>query len=856
MEDSAENPTSIFANGRYPQNRRESNESVQAYELNYVQVQNPTYDDNEDQLHEPISQVSGDIFRETSLPGLSPLSYNSQLQRLYQISVDHPDEGSLSAANIRSSLLGKFPHSSPSLAVPTRMGLSLEKEETKSSHGSRTSIPGSSKPPSYHGSKASIIGSKHSIQSSRSSFLNSSHSRDDMKPLFVGRQNSSSPEDDFLGAQFSGRTGSPFLKEDIIESPTDDSLVPTRDSPVMPPLATSHALKHGKKDFASLTCIPNHQALADEFGYDFPLAESTPKIAESYAAESILPSSRKKSSSKINLGALTTLEQESRSEMAEKPTDATDSERPRTVSEPAPIISGDSKANALSPVKDSPKSSPAPKKQKSRAMSKLEKLTSLDHIRASLRLKKKKVSFEKTPKTKSPTPKLKKKKPTAKPEPVMFANKAAAAALSANPTEENGLETPTNQSPVDYQEPKRPPDIPTAPHPKDENAFVSPDIYPEDFAGGFQRHYAGRPRAYSDMHGMSYPQLSQPTYFPGHMGGGQFQSAYPQLSQPYYQLSQGAYYPPHVPYPQTHAPLPLPSHSLPPQPSHLHQTSDGSGREPYSPRYAATAMPGAGRYPDVVTPDAYLPPNQDRFRDISSPDRFTDSSSFMDRYHDGARSPDTCTETSNTSERYQATSPDGYMGTSNRYRDVRSPDRWTDSSYPNYDEPISPTGFGYPTPGRFLGDRHRADHLLEMESKRQRRNSGDRLLEPFNSSRRHSSEMHNRYPDSMDSGRRNSLQKEERDPGYRHGADHRRQHSPDSMERERRQPLDRYSDSFSEQEDIRSPEHFSAFSDVSTSGKFSDASVTKSRVSWSTEVIEYPRTPSPDLEYGSDFDAL
>ena len=676
-----------------------------------------------------------------------------------------------------------------------------------------------------------------------------------MKPLFMERCNSSSPEDDFLGIQLSGRTGSPFLNGDTMESPTDDSLVPTRDSPLGAPLATSHALKHGKKDFASLTCIPNHQAIADEFGYDFPLSESTPKVAESHVAESILLTPRKKSSSKINLGALTTLEQESKSEAAEKPIDVTDSERPRTVSEPPPKTSGDSKAKALSTVKDSPKSNPAAKKPKSRAMSRLEKLTSLDHIRASLRLKKKKVSFQKTPKIKPPTPKSKKKKPVAEPEPVMFANKTAA----ADPSGENGLESPIDQPPAQYQEPKRPPDnIPDAQHSKEEVVF-SPDIYPEDFAGGFHRHYAGRPRVYSDMHGMSYPQLSQPTYFPGHMGGGQYQSAYPQLSQPYYQLSQGAYYPPHLPYPHTRAPLPLPSHSLPPLPSHMQQSSEGSGREPYGQRYADAAIPGAGRYPDVVTPDAYLPPNHDRFRDISSPDQFTDSSSFMDRYHNGARSPDTFTETSNTSERYQATSPDGYMDPSNRYRDVRSPDRWTDSSYPNYDEPVSPTRLGYAAPERFLDDRHRGnkipEHFHEMGSRSQRRNSGDRLLENFNSSRRHSLEMHSRYPDGMDSGRRNGLQKGRPDSGTRHGADHRRQHSSDSMDREGRRPLDGYSDSFSEQK-IRSPERFSTYSDTSASDKFTDASITKSHVSWSTEVIEYPRTPSPDMEYGSDFDAL
>ena len=644
-----------------------------------------------------------------------------------------------------------------------------------------------------------------------------------------------------------------------MESPTDDSLIPTRDSPRAVPLATSHALKERKKDFASLTCIPNHQAIADEFGLGFlqtPLSESTPKFSgqgrelsrsvpyESHAPESSLSSPHRKSGSKINLGALTTLEQERENETA-KPTDAIDSAIPRTVSEPVPKTSDDSKAKAK---KESPKSSPAAKKPKSRAMSKLEKLTSLDYIRASLRLKKKKVSFEKTPETAKQ--KSKKKKPEAEPELVVFANKAAGSASGGN-----RLESPTDRSPVPYQEPK-----PDAQRPIENDVF-SPDIYPEDFGGGFQRHYAGRPRVYSDMHGV-YPQLSQPTYFPGHMGSGQYLSTYPQLSQQYYpQLSQGAYYPSHHPYPHARAPLPLPLHSLPPQPSHVHQTSGGSGGEPYGRRYSDAVIPGAGRYPDMVTPDAYLPPNHDRFRDIPSPDRFTDNSSIMDQYHGGTRSPDRFTETSNTSERYQATSPDAYLDMPGRYRDSRSPDRWTDSSYSNsarYDEPISPTRFA---PERFIDDRRRGskDHSLGMDSGRQRHNNETRLLETFDGGRRHSLETHNRYPHGADSGWRNGLQMGQPDrPGR--DADHMRQHSSDSMDRERIPSLqgrlpDRYSDGFRDQ-DVRSPGRYSTYSDTSTSDKFADTSAPKGRVSWSTEVIEYPRTPSPDMEYGSDIDAL
>lgn len=238
--------------------------------------------------------------------------------------------------------------SSPSLRHPTRMLKSIENEDTKSAQSSRISIPGS---------KTSIQGSRPSVFSSQASFLQSG-SRSQMfssalsnEPVSLSREGGGRRDDDTLSLPLSGRTTSPPLQQSSLNSSFE---APTRDEPssiTARPLASSHDLGAGVKDFASMTNIAQHSILSPELGSVRVPLDLEPE------APSESKNTRRLSLINCDLGALTT------------------------------ITDDKSKSDA----KEAPKKdNGTPKKGRSK-MSRLEMLTSL---RASMRKAAKKVSFK------------------------------------------------------------------------------------------------------------------------------------------------------------------------------------------------------------------------------------------------------------------------------------------------------------------------------------------------------------------------------------------------------------------------------------------------------------------------------
>ena len=179
------------------------------------------------------------------------------------------------------------------------MGQSIENEDSKSAQGSRLSIPGS---------KASIQGSRPSIFSSQTSFPHSGSRSQMFSPAFstslmpsgAGNQR----DDDTLSLPLSGRTTSPLLQQSSLNSSLE---VPTRDEPAghAPPLAMSHDLGTGVKDFASMTCIPNHSALSADVHTSTTRVPMDPDPKPENPTES--GSSRRLSLNNSDLGALTTI---------------------------------------------------------------------------------------------------------------------------------------------------------------------------------------------------------------------------------------------------------------------------------------------------------------------------------------------------------------------------------------------------------------------------------------------------------------------------------------------------------------------------------------------------------------------
>ena len=483
-----------------------------------------------------------DIFRERSLPKLSPLSYSSQMltapplsNHYHSLSVDETDTRTALGSR-RQSLMALIPNPSPSLRVPTLMARSLKNEETKSAQGSKGSVQGSRT--SIQGSRASILGSRGSVHTgtgSRSQIYSSNLSSREHSRLGLGVS-----EEDEVSLPLSGRGISPAMKQSSFEE------VPTRDSPR--PEIASHTVGFGRKDFASLTCIPNRYAVeVDKFE-----------------------------------------EKQQLSTVPEKQT-----------------------------VEDVQENEETKKKPRSRAMSKLEKLTSLDYIRASLRLKKKRVSFVRTPE------------------------------LSKKDKQKNTKEKQDQEKKVKGQQ--QPPSTSTSRpgkelhHSRRHSASGRAEFSPQHLHGEQSLSSHNYPDHFY------YPQLSQPVYYgaagagAGGTGGVHPAAAaaifyqYPQLSQQYYaQLSQGGPgpgpYPPHMMY-----------HSM------MDSYSRGFG-DPTSP----------ARYQQIVTPDLFDDDTpepefyQERNLDNVLQQR-QEANGFGDSLrspeHTGPRvtSPDRFTETSETS---------------------------------------------------------------------------------------------------------------------------------------------------------------------------------------------------------------
>ena len=545
-------------------------------------------------LPSQLSLANSDVFKKSTLPELSPMAYS--LTATYPFpSEDH------------GLYLGTLPASTLSLQQPTRLGLSLqEQEESKSSsrlsmHGSRPSVHGSR--PSVHGSRPSIHGSRPSIHESRPSIYSSrTSSMQGSRHLLYASGTSgesllsggrydkehSIEDQEMGGAMGVAMDGDDLsLSNPIIYSPqllsnAGSMEVPTRDSsPFQRPLATSHQLGHGRKDFASLTCIINPS-----------IGSPSPELQGEWLDKGISPTHKKP---RRDLTALTSV--------GTSPSH-TSKQQEETIPE-----EGEESAKV--------KKSPSTKKGRSKTMSRLEKLTSLDYIRQSFRIKKKKVSFQKTPET-TPTPSKKKGS--------------------------NGGTTTIATIQADKESPQR------------RVSNVSSDMFSpteESFLRAEQQGQHMMGVAHGDLPMMGpmpihgYPQLSQPSYFLPHP------YAYPQLSQQYHpQLSQS-----YVPYPS-----------------------------PY--HHMATAEPlrtRDHRYQDVVTPDFsdITTPEHARFRErpLHSPEPQQGSEFSYDlRAHTPEQSPDKFTE----SEHYQQDLMDEYgghhLGIHPEY--VRSPKHYGPESFP------------------------------------------------------------------------------------------------------------------------------------------------------------------------------
>ena len=676
-----------------------------------------------------------DLFREHSLPRLSPLSYSSQILTAPQFPTHRPslsvDESDPYMGGRRQSLLTVIPNPSPSLNQPTLMARSLKNEETKSAHGSKASVQGSRT--SIQGSRPSMLGSRGSVHTgtgSRSQIYSSNlSSREHSVLLLNGAREFGVSEEDAVSLQLSGRGISPALKQNSFEE------VPTRDSPA--PEMASHAVGYGKKDFASLTCIPNQYAVEAE-------------RLEEKSQLSTVPEKQ-------------TIDETKEKEVTEE----------------------------------------TKKKPRSRAMSKLEKLTSLDYIRASLRLKKKKVSFVKTPESaKKERQKNDKGKPS--PEEKVKDHEQASAEHASHPGKEilqNRRHSATARTEFSPQ-----------------HAHAGEHKYPE--------HYY-------------YPQLSQPLYYGG--GGGGATAAggagvhpvaaaaamfyqYPQLSQQYYaQLSQGGYgpgpaYPPHMLY-------------------------HGNMMDPYSRNYGEPST--GSRYQAIVTPDLFDDdtPEPEFYHERSpdnvlqqrqQPNGFGDS--FRSPEHSNLRpsSPDRFTETSDTSSYAVPPTPgsashtheDSITSAHNHFMDEFVMDG---AEHYGYGAGVGEQHYGHshPVPTYPMDMLNRTGHIPHEAYRDVYQQHGD-MGQDYDTNTHghtngHSYYSHYTSPTAVSLGKGGG-----RRPSRSSYASSSSDHT--------------HLEAVQEGEGERPP----------TKSEDMNGSSTKNRVSWSTEVIEYQRTPSDMGD--SDFD--
>ena len=535
------------------------------------------------QHHHSQASALTDVFQKSTLPELSPMSY------------------SLTANPLQSEnfYLNALPTSNVSLREPTMFALSLQQEESKSAQGSRLSIAGSktSIHNSIHGSRAS------NLHGSRPLVFNSGTSRESLLGLRGGgKEHTVDEEADMAQAAFllSHRVPSPFLPPN---SSTDNIELPTRDSPRPRQLpSTALSLAHGNKDFASLTCISD-----DRGGRN--ITSPSPSPLESPVHYEVEGSTHRKLTKRKDLSSLTSLD------FLSSPSTGKDNRGGTIIEEEE--SSQSSKVN----VEKAKDESPAIKKGRSKHRSRLEKLTSLDYIRQSFRLKKKKVSFEQSPEA---TPKAVAKKNSSlrgqHQGDTIIANEQAHGHLDnepAGPERERGK--------MEWRQGRR-------------NSSTSTDVFSptENIARSmFMQHHH---HAFHDPHAAMamYPaQLSQPTYYlPPHMGGAAAPGIpihphmYPQLSQQFYpsQLSQ-----PYSYQPSFHVPTgdPFGRGLVPP----------GGGR--VDPRNHEVITPD---YSDITTPEHN---SSRKHRKISSEDEYELKDTYKRKYGGSSKYQDP-TDTSPT----------------------------------------------------------------------------------------------------------------------------------------------------------------------------------------------------------------
>ena len=692
------------------------------------------------------STMQGDSIFRDPLPSISPLSYPLQLQN-YMTS---PDRGDL-VPSPRIPLSGspgelrRFPGSSPSLHRPTPLGQQLQKQAGRgSAQGSRNSI---------QGSRASIsaLGSKTSFSGSRNSFLSSNNtmSRDEMRnsgSFLTGHRTMS--EEEASGSQQSFR---PLIKQTSLD------MVPTRESPVQLPARFTE----GGTDLVSLTCISNPVALqGEEVGREgegredgdgvdendlrkdplLPVMASTPanqdaedlptkeerqqqmvdgswKANESLDSAAFASSQRKGNKNLRMLTSLSTGKEEDEGESTVSELEASSS----SVGTAVGRRDGGNDRSASNGKREKDSNKPGAEKPRSKPMSRLEKLTSLDYLRSSIRrsLKKKRVSFlsrtpDSTPKAKKKTPPctLPEVEPDLEPDPLTFSNQGAFD--TEEPAISPRIHTPSPLSP-DFEAVDEYPQ-------RYADDFSHPDIYPETHP--LRHPYPGRGggsagtrmRGYSDMP-MFAPQLSQPTYYQSapHYP----QPSYPQLSQQYIPQS---YAQPQPPQQQQPSFVVSPVHRslgggpmAPLQQHQLHPSAHPS--EYYGRRYTDSVVGGSGSRGrpvlgnrensapglnhELLSTDPRSRGNQAR-----SPDAYTDTSNMSGQY-DRAQSPDRFTETSVISD-IRAQSPDiytslqahdSYLDAPHRFRAIpTSPDDRPSSPQYQAGHPSSPQHqAGYPS---------------------------------------------------------------------------------------------------------------------------------------------------------------
>ena len=449
--------------------------------------------------------------------------------------------------SLSTSYLSKFPDAPPSLAEPTRMalslGLSTEELPTKLSSKSTT-------PP------------------------HSTHTSTELKQQYsTGERKLSSPGvDDALKM----RPSSPSKVVLPVEMvPTPGSPRTERPLNIAPPQTSTQQAIPKVKSLSGMTAATNisvdeaHNECEGEEDKFSPLPPTAPPILPNTStpvapkeAEVQVPSTvvKKPAGKKLDLEALTSVTLPSAQAKANvvpqaKERAVTFSEtgrgimaRSNTVSEPSPSQGRKgSKTSVPQGRRGSEASEDKSAGSKTRQLSRLEKLTSLDYIRASIRARRKKVSFS-----------VADKKPEAKKnlkESVIIHNHNTSFGRSSPP--------PFSPSTEGYEE---------------EDVFS-----PEPLGiGNFSRRQSGHEVI------LGYPQLSQPVYMPAYGG-------FVQLSQTYYPpLSQG------IPYPYTANHL----HPLQPEPFVYHDdlTPEDGYQEPgYSEfdRYNSNGRDLGGAYRDT-----------------------------------------------------------------------------------------------------------------------------------------------------------------------------------------------------------------------------------------------------------------